>query len=179
MRLVDKTIKLNRRAFLGSSVGAAAMAGVAGAFPEGGAFAATLKSVKPAAAPTLLKMARDLYPHDLLPDAYYEAAVTTIDGGVTADKATRTLLSDGVAALDAAAVRLKGRPYVGISAEADRTAVLKSIEDTPFFKRMRSEMITALYNQPEVWTKLGYEGPSAEVGGYIRRGFNDIDWLPA
>ncbi|MCY1170417.1 hypothetical protein D9M73_104870 [compost metagenome] len=179
MRLVNKTIKLNRRSFLGSSAGAAALAGVVGAFSDGGAFAATLKSVKPAAATILLKVARDLYPHDRLPDAYYETAVTTIDTGVAADNATKTLLSDGVTILDAAAVRLKGRAYVQISAEADRIAVLQSIEDTPFFKKLRSEMITALYNQPEVWTKLGYEGPSAELGGYIHRGFNDIDWLPA
>jgi hypothetical protein len=40
-------------------------------------------------------------------------------------------------------------------------------------------MITALYNQPDLWAKLGYEGSSAEHGGYIHRGFNDIDWLPA
>ncbi|WP_371420274.1 gluconate 2-dehydrogenase subunit 3 family protein [Tardiphaga sp.] len=155
------------------------MAGVIGTFSDGGAFAATLKSVKPAAAPALLKVARDLYPHDRLPDAYYETAVTTIDAGVAADQATKTLLSDGVTALDAAAVRLKGRPYTKIAPEADRIAVLKSIEDTPFFTKMRSEMITALYNQPEVWTKLGYEGSSAELGGYIHRGFNDLDWLPA
>ena len=34
-----------------------------------------------------------------------------------------------------------------------------------------------LYNQPEVWTILGYEGESASKGGYINRGFNDIAWL--
>jgi hypothetical protein len=28
-----------------------------------------------------------------------------------------------------------------------------------------------------VWKVLGYEGPSAELGGYINRGFSDIDWL--
>jgi hypothetical protein len=25
---------------------------------------------------------------------------------------------------------------------------------------------------------FGYEGASADKGGYIDRGFNDIDWLP-
>jgi hypothetical protein len=39
--------------------------------------------------------------------------------------------------------------------------------------------VTALYNQQELWTKLGYEGSSAEKGGYLHRGFNDLDWLPA
>ena len=38
--------------------------------------------------------------------------------------------------------------------------------------------MTTLYNDPQVWEKLGYEGPSAEQGGYLSRGFDDIDWLP-
>jgi hypothetical protein len=25
---------------------------------------------------------------------------------------------------------------------------------------------------------LGYEGPSFDKGGYLERGFNDLDWLP-
>jgi hypothetical protein len=28
-----------------------------------------------------------------------------------------------------------------------------------------------------MWKVLGYEGESASKGGYINRGFNDIDWL--
>ncbi|MDB5705494.1 MAG: twin-arginine translocation pathway signal peptide [Sphingomonas bacterium] len=179
MRLVDKAVKLSRRDFLGRSAGAVALAGVVGTLSDGGAFAATLKSVTPASAPTLVKVARDLYPHDRLADAYYENAVTAIDKSVAANAANKALLSDGVAALDAAALTLKGSPYAAIAAETDRVAVLRSIEDSPFFVRMRSEMVTALYNQPEVWTMLGYEGSSAEQGGYIHRGFNDIDWLPA
>ncbi len=179
MRLVDKTIKLNRRAFIGRSAGAAALAGIVGTFSDRGAFAATLKTVTPATAPTLVKVARDLYPHDRLPDAYYENAVAAIDTSVAAEAASKTLLTDGVGLLDAAAMKLKGSPYLAVASEADRITVLKSIEGTPFFARMRSEMVTALYNQPEVWTQLGYEGSSAEQGGYIHRGFNDIDWLPA
>jgi hypothetical protein len=29
-----------------------------------------------------------------------------------------------------------------------------------------------------VWDLLGYEGPSFDKGGYLHRGFNDLDWLP-
>jgi len=28
-----------------------------------------------------------------------------------------------------------------------------------------------------VWPKFGYEGSSSERGGYINRGFDDINWL--
>jgi hypothetical protein len=40
-------------------------------------------------------------------------------------------------------------------------------------------MMLTLYNNPDVWPKFGYEGASADKGGYINRGFNDIDWLPS
>ena len=38
-------------------------------------------------------------------------------------------------------------------------------------------MVT-LYNDKEVWDVLGYEGASFDKGGYVNRGFNDLDWLP-
>jgi hypothetical protein len=89
------------------------------------------------------------------------------------------LLTDGVASLDQVAKAAHGKPYAMLESEADRVAILKQIESTPFFVSVRSGMITALYNQPDVWAKLGYEGSSAEHGGYLHRGFNDLDWLPA
>ena len=46
-----------------------------------------------------------------------------------------------------------------------------------FFKTLRSDLVVSLYNQPAIWPKFGYEGSSAEHGGYIARGFDDIDWL--
>ncbi|WP_313809321.1 gluconate 2-dehydrogenase subunit 3 family protein [Sphingobium sp.] len=169
---------LNRRAFLGQSAGVAIIAGAVSAIGTE-AVAAPLKTVTASATPTLLKMARDLYPHDRLPNGFYETALATIDAKVAAEPGSAKLLSDGVANLDKIANGKFGKPYLDIVAEADRVAVLKAIEGTPFFTRMRGEMITALYNQEELWAKLGYEGSSAEHGGYIHRGFNDIDWLPA
>ena len=35
-----------------------------------------------------------------------------------------------------------------------------------------------IYSDPQTWKLLGYEGPSFAQGGYIDRGFNDLDWLP-
>ncbi len=62
--------------------------------------------------------------------------------------------------------------------EDQRVEVLKALESTPFFKKLRGDLVVSLYNQKEVWSKLGYEGSSFEHGGYLERGFNDIDWLP-
>jgi hypothetical protein len=176
MRTLEKVIRLNRRRFLKQSAGAAVLAG---AISGSGAFAATLKTLEPASGATLVRMARDLYPHDRLPDFCYENAVATIDGDLAKDAATRSMLLDGVVSLDAAAKSVHGKPYAALESEADRVAILKGIEGAPFFAKFRSSMVTALYNQPDVWSKLGYEGSSAEHGGYLHRGFDDLDWLPA
>jgi hypothetical protein len=176
MRIPDKTIRLNRRRFLQESAGAAVLAG---AICGGNSFGAALQTLAPASGATLVKMARDLYPHDRLPDSCYEHAVVTIDREIAGIVATRTMLSEGVVALDEAAKAAHGKPYAMLDSEVQRVAVLKQIQDTPFFVSVRSRMITALYNQPDVWVKLGYEGSSADHGGYLYRGFNDLDWLSA
>jgi hypothetical protein len=175
MRIVDKVTRYDRRGFLRTTVGAAAVAAVAPSISTT-ALAEPLATVPAAGTQTLLKMARDIYPHDRIPDLFYQNAVATIDKDVAAS-AAKTLLSDGIVELDAAATKMHGKPYAAIAEENDRVAVLKTIEGSDFFKKMRGSMVTALYNQPDLWAKLGYEGPSFDKGGYINRGFNDVDWL--
>ena len=34
-----------------------------------------------------------------------------------------------------------------------------------------------LYANPAVWHRFGYEGASSHLGGYIERGFDDLDWI--
>ena len=59
-----------------------------------------------------------------------------------------------------------------------QTQVLRQIEATPFFKTVRGTSVFVIYNNPDAWAKIGYEGESYSKGGYLTRGFNDIDWLP-
>jgi hypothetical protein len=120
---------------------------------------------------TLLRMARDIYPHDDLSDDPY----LNVLSGLKKDK--QDLLDAGVGELDKAAMESSGSDYVSIAAEADRVAVLKQIESTPFFGEMRSALMFGLYNNPELFSHFGYGGSSWEQGGYINRGFDDIDWL--
>jgi len=51
------------------------------------------------------------------------------------------------------------------------------MEKNPFFQRVRGALVGGLYGNPDVWPLFGYEGESASKGGYINRGFDDIDWL--
>jgi hypothetical protein len=61
--------------------------------------------------------------------------------------------------------------------EGDRLALLKNIETSGFFQKVRGNLVTGIYNNKGVWPIFGYEGESASKGGYIDRGFNDLDWL--
>jgi hypothetical protein len=55
--------------------------------------------------------------------------------------------------------------------------ILKANTSSPLFSKLRGDLVTGLYNNQEVWPKFGYEGASADKGGYIKRGFDDINWL--
>jgi hypothetical protein len=62
--------------------------------------------------------------------------------------------------------------------EAARTSLLASIEDTPFFGLLRATTIEVLYRSTETFALVGYGGSAIEYGGYVNRGFDEIDWLP-
>jgi hypothetical protein len=142
------------------------------------AWAEESTALAPSTMKTLVKVARDIYPHDFLGDVYYINAIKPWDGKAAKDPAVKTLLEEGVRRLDQDAQGRHNVAYINVPWEADRIVLLQGIEQSDFFKKIRSDLVVSLYNQQELWPKFGYEGSSAEYGGYIKRGFSDIDWLP-
>ena len=122
---------------------------------------------------TLLQMTRQLYPHDSLANSYYAVLVTELDGEAKDNADTAALLKQGIADLDAAL----GIPWLDLS-DGYQLNVLRDIELTPFFAKVKSKTVVSLYNNPLVWRHFGYEGDAFIHGGYINRGFNDLTWLP-
>ena len=180
MREVDRRGKYSRRIFLQGAASAIPVAAVASStgIGIGDAWADDATTLAPATLKTLVKVARDIYPHDFLADSYYITAIKPWDEKAGKDPAVKTLLEDGVRRLDQDAQDRHKVNYAQVPWEADRVVLLQGIEQTDFFKKVRSDLVVSLYNQEELWPKFGYEGSSAEHGGYIKRGFNDIDWLP-
>lgn len=180
MREIDRRTTVSRRIFLRSSATAPVAAAVLGAgFTAEAAWAQAATTLSPHAMATLARAARDIFPHDQLADRFYIAAVTPYDALAAKDPARKALFMDGVARLDAeAADRFKAASYRAVNWEKDRVVILQAIERTPFFAKLRADLVVSLYNQPEVWPKFGFEGSSAEHGGYVARGFDDINWLP-
>ena len=174
MNTSEKPRALTRRELLGSSValGTAFAIGPGILAASNGAWATELKALKPQTMATLVQMARDIYPHDHVGDQYYVAAVKGYDKPEAAGE-----VEAGVLKLDDAA-RAKGfGGYLEAGWERDRVDILRGMEEDAFFQKVRGGLVTGLYNQKEVWPLFGYEGESFSEGGYIDRGFNDINWI--
>ena len=170
-------MKIKRREFLHKSamVVAGVSAAAAGVTVTGFAteWTAKLKTLNAPEAETLLKMARQIFPHDRLDDSYYIKVVEDLDTEASSKPATAKMLSAGVANLDHLA---KGK--FSAQPAADQITALKKIQDTPFFEKVRSTEMVSLYNNEEVWKAFGYQGASYRIGGYLHHGFNDLNWLP-
>lgn len=165
---------VTRRALLSRAVVASAtlMVGTGFVASRDAAWALETEALKPETMATLIVLARDIYPHDRLGDQYYAVAMKGYDA---ADKAEA--IEAGVAAVNAAAQGAGYASYAAVPWEADRVAILRGMQKSPFFQTIRGGMVTGLYNQKEVWPLFGYEGESYSKGGYINRGFDDIAWL--
>jgi hypothetical protein len=181
MRVLDKQPTLQRRSFLrGSGLGAIGITVIPAASIAAAKDVAAQQSFRhlgAATGKTLLRMARDIYPHDKLAESFYVEAVAPYDAMSVKDKGVKKLLTEGVKDLDQRARQRYGVPYAEVKTEDERVALLKDIEATPFFKKVQGDLVTGLYNNKKLWPLFGYEGSSWEKGGYLNRGFDDIDWL--
>jgi hypothetical protein len=175
MLLRDLVDKFSRRGFLraGAATVAAAAAGGAPVLTR-----AEESGLSAEESRTLIKLTRDLFPHDRLEDSFYVKAIAPLEDEASKNPATRRLLAAGVAQLDSSARAAAGKPYAEVAEENVRVALVKKIEGGAFFTKVYSSTMTPLYNQLDLWAKFGYEGPSSAQGGYLHRGLDDINWLP-
>lgn len=123
----------------------------------------------------LTGVARAMYPHDRLPDVHYQRVVAALDTKAAANEQVHTVLVDGVEFL--ATITGRRPEEFATLPEAEQVTALTRMEELPFFTTIAAEVIVNLYSQPDVWPHFGYEGPSTDQGGYLHRGFDDIDWL--
>lgn len=119
----------------------------------------------------LLRMGRDIYPHERLNDRHYAKPLAELLAKQP------ELIADGLGQLQASATQRHGRPFEALATEDQRVALLREIETGPFFRAVRSALMFGLYDNPALFPLFGYEGSSVEKGGYLARGYNDLDWL--
>ncbi|MGB3593730.1 MAG: hypothetical protein WA994_06145 [Ornithinimicrobium sp.] len=121
----------------------------------------------------LTRLLRAAYPHPTFPDGPYERTAGAVMSAAEADPGDYRSLLLGLRGLDVAA----GGDFLGTDDDGAET-LLRNVGNDSFFVRVRSTAVVALYDDAEVWGLLGYEGASFDQGGYLHRGFDDLDWLP-
>jgi hypothetical protein len=120
---------------------------------------------------TIIAAARTMYPHDALPDDVYARVGDKLAEAAREDSGAASTIEEGVSALNG------DRPFAELSTD-DQLEAVKGIEGSDFFELVRSTAVVEVYSDQRTWQAFGYEGPSFDKGGYIDRGFDDLDWLP-
>lgn len=121
----------------------------------------------------LARMARLYYPHDDVADAVYVQTVDGILSAAASDPQLQELLDGAYVALD----RAGDHRFIELDANSQLAAMTK-VQDEVFFTAIKFQVLARFYANSEVWKVINYPGSSVEYGGYVDRGFNDIDWLP-
>src|SRR6516225_611017 len=133
---------LSRRGFLQRSASgfaaAIAITSTGALINASEAWGLDVKGLKPETMKTLILVARDIYPHDKVPDRYYAIAMKGYDEKAAGNPQVKAEMETFVAALDAAA---GDGGYVGRSWEIDRVAILKNQSADPTFETIRSGLI--------------------------------------
>jgi hypothetical protein len=119
------------------------------------------------------RLAQLLFPHPGLDDSVYGSVIGEVLAITAADPATAGLLGIAEEALNAQ----QDQAWADVP-EAEQLAALTKVQNEAFIIGIRELVRFRLYDNPGLWKHLNYPGSSKEFGGYINRGFNDIDWLP-
>ena len=164
---------VDRRGFLALTTGTITGVLVAGsplaALAPSRAWAVELNALTDAEGAALLAMTRTIAPHDRLEDAAYALVVGALDAD---------------AARDAAVLRehcAPGSPRWAPDSPAPMRPAA-SLRCKRSNRRRSSRACAArrcrCFTQPMAYALFGYEGEAFSKGGYLLRGFNDLQWLP-
>ena len=172
---IPPDIPLTRREFLAGSAiltGTLAFGTTLSALAPSRVWAAEMSVLNEREAQVILKMTQVIFPHKNMPEAINALAVKDLDAAAE-DVSVAEMFKSGIAALDEAA----GGDWLS-AALPDQTAAVESINDGDFFAKVRGQCITSLYDNELAYEHFGYEGEAFSKGGYLKRGFNDLSWLP-
>lgn len=123
----------------------------------------------------LERIIRVAFPHPNFPDGAYQRMCEKVVSEAESSTWFRVVLTQGLLTLEAQLA--EGERFIDLS-EEKALSLLRRVEDLEFFGFIRRTTVLNLYGDPDVLKALGYEGESFSQGGYLHRGFDDLDWLP-
>lgn len=130
-------------------------------------------TVPESAPPALTALIQTIFPHDWLSSEFYDRISQAYWEEVRRQPDMAASLQRGLAQLNGSGIAaFHSLPKVM------RTALVQKYDQEPFMKAVLWRVSELIYRNPQVWQAIGYQGSSLEYGGYIERGFDDIDWLP-
>lgn len=158
-------VKITRRAFTALAAGGLLVSALPGCGVDLGLEKTEVRA--------LLRIARLLFPHAHLSGDVYDEVLQPLQDSAVANNNFSKEIRLGLDELD----KVIGGEWLTATEELQIDA-LKKIANGAFFGTVLNNVRPRLYQHVEVWNLIGYEGSSVEYGGYINRGFDDIDWLP-
>lgn len=178
-----KNIRISRRRFLKygsiSSLGIShLLSGSASLLNTLSAYATEPDSLNESDIKLLFSILKQIYPHNVLNDRHYQNVVEKIIEAAVSDDSVNQIINEGINNLNSSVEHTMVKNSWVESSTEEKLEALKKISKTEFFSQLKQKTIVTLYNDPEVWELFGYEGEAFSKGGYINRGFNDLDWLP-
>jgi hypothetical protein len=120
----------------------------------------------------LAKVLYLLAPNTRFSSSQYQRQVGIVQQRMARDAGLNANISKGMEQLNSA----DALPFLQLT-EAAQIAAMRKQVGTPFWGFISNPAV-GIYNNPDVWPLIGYEGPAFEKGGYLFRGVNDIAWLP-
>lgn len=103
----------------------------------------------------------------------YQAVAHAVLKQMLQRPAVDEIVRQGVESMD----RFGGKPWLKLT-EIKRKEVIAALFDTAYVGVVRWTTQEVVLRDPTVWAEVGYQGSAIEHGGYLHRGFDDIDWLP-
>jgi len=123
--------------------------------------------------PSLTRFGRLVFPHEGLADEVYAQIMDKVLATLDTIPASAGALTEAEAALNAQ----QDSSWFDLDQPAQIKAI-ENIQGEAFFAVIVGTLRGAFYYDPAVWAHIDYPGSSKEHGGYLHRGFDDIDWLP-
>lgn len=120
---------------------------------------------------SLTRIIQHILPHPRLDTQVYVDAVMVLTDRANNSPSFKRQLQDGIAGLNASNNWLE-------QTDAEQIKALKNIDQDSLFRILQTTALEQVYRDERTWELVGYEGEAIKFGGYVHRGFNDIDWLP-
>lgn len=168
---------ITRRSFA-RRLGITVAAGGAGVFLAPALLQANTAGVEDAAMSATDIASIAMYSYTLCPmlpptDPHYREVAATVSQATRQNRATAALIRDGLNAIN-----MPGKPLFIALVPDQRADIVRSQQGTPLFNYLHWLTAESVLRDPTLWKKIGYQGSAIEFGGYLNRGFDDIDWLP-